>query len=47
MINYKKSLMSLATIVALSTTAATAGYIPLTGAGATLDKQWVLFGVTG
>ena len=47
MINYKKSLLSLATVMALSTTSATAGYIPLTGAGANLDKQWVLFGVTG
>jgi len=47
MINYKKSLLSLATVMALSTTAATAGYIPLTGAGAGLDNQWVLFGVTG
>ncbi len=45
MINYKKSLMSLAAVVALSTSA-TAGYIPLADS-AGYDQQWVLFGVTG
>jgi len=45
MINYKKSLLSLATVMALSTSA-TAGYIPLTDS-AGHENEWVLFGVTG
>ena len=46
MINYRKSLLSLATILAIGSTAANADYIPLS-----LDnsntKPWVLFGVNG
>jgi len=45
MINYKKSLLSLAAAAAI-TTSATAGYIPLASEFAH-DEQWVLFGVTG
>lgn len=45
--NYKKSLMSVATILALSSASLLAEYIPLTGNVATTDEKWVLFGVTG
>ena len=45
MTNYKKSLLSVAAAFALATTAATAGYIPLTST--TVDNKWVLFGASG
>ena len=45
MTNYKKSLLSVAAAFALATTAATAGYIPLTST--TTDNKWVLFGASG
>ena len=47
MINYKKSLMSIAAVLALSSASLTANYIPLTGSDAGTDEKWVLFGVTG
>lgn len=46
--NYKKSLLSLATVMALSNTViadTTATYVPLTSD--TADSMWVLFGVNG
>ena len=45
MVNYKKSFMSVAAAIAISSTALTAGYLPLTDG--TNDNRWVLFGVTG
>ena len=45
MINYKKSLLSVAAAVAISSSVVTAGYIPLNSAAK--DNQWVLFGVSG
>ncbi|QSZ40612.1 hypothetical protein GJV85_00250 [Sulfurimonas aquatica] len=48
MMNYKKSLMSLAATLALSSTAVSANYITLNNANAnTPNAPWVLFGVTG
>ena len=46
MINYKKSLLSLATILAIGSTSASADYIPLSQEGNN-NKAWVLFGVNG
>ena len=46
MFNYKKSLLSIAAVTALSVSTLSAGYIPLTGSGGE-EEQWVLFGVTG
>ena len=46
MINYKKSLLSLATILAIGSTSASADYIPLSKNGDN-NKAWVLFGVNG
>ena len=45
MINYKKSLLSVAAAAALATTSLTAGYVPLTTT--THDNEWVIFGVSG
>ena len=45
MTKYKKSLMSLAAVFALSSTAVMANYIPLSSAA--LDNQWVILGVSG
>lgn len=44
--NYRRSLMSIAASLAISSTILTAGYIPLTTT-APADNQWVLFGVSG
>jgi len=44
--NYKKSLLSLATIIAISTTAVNANYIPLTDT-ADNEEVWSMFGVSG
>ena len=46
MINYKKSLLSLATILAIGSASVSADYIPLSKDG-TNNKAWVLFGVNG
>ena len=46
MFNYKKSLLSIATVTALAVSTLSAGYIPLTNASGN-DEEWVLFGVTG
>lgn len=46
MLNYKKSLLSVAAIAALTVTSLSANYIPLTDTAGN-DKAWVLFGVTG
>ena len=45
MMNYKKSLMSLAAVVALAGTSLSANYIPLNNSAT--GTPWVLFGVTG
>ena len=49
MTTYKKSLLSIATAVAITSTALSADYIPLTTLGGVAghDDQWVLFGVAG
>jgi len=44
--NYKKSLLSIAAVTALTMTSLNAGYIPLTDT-ADNEETWVLFGVTG
>ena len=46
MTKYRKSLLSVAAALAISSTALTAGYIPLTNTTDN-DNQWVLLGVTG
>lgn len=46
MFNYKKSLLSLATVAALAVAPVSANYIPLADATGA-DEQWTLFGVTG
>ncbi len=43
--NYKKSILSVAAAAAISSTALTAAYLPLTDG--TNDNRWVLFGVNG
>ena len=45
MMNYKKSLMSLAAVVALAGTSLSANYIPLNNSAT--GTPWVLFGITG
>jgi len=47
MINYKKSLLSLATILAIGSSSVSADYIPLSVEGHTTNSPWVLFGVNG
>ena len=45
MINYKKSLLSVAAAAAIATTSLSAGYLPLTSDAN--DNEWVIFGVSG
>lgn len=45
MINYRKSLLSVATCLALATSSMASSYLPLTSE--TKDDRWVLFGVNG
>ena len=45
MINYKKSLLSVAAAAAIATTSLSAGYLPLTSDDN--DNEWVIFGVSG
>ena len=45
MINYKKSLLSVAAAAAITATSLSAGYLPLTSDSN--DNEWVIFGVSG
>ena len=45
MINYRKSLLSVAAAAAIATTSLSAGYLPLTSD--LNDNEWVIFGVSG
>ena len=45
MINYKKSLLSVAAAAAIATTSLSAGYLPLTSDAN--DNEWVILGVSG
>lgn len=51
MLNYKKSWISVAATLALASSVVSAGYLPLTKEGVdaanTLDKSWIMFGVSG